>query len=336
MLRIDASAIDKSLPVPVGTQLHGLLNYLLTSGDIPNNTKIPSVRQLAAELNVAPMTVAQVYGRLRDAGLIEMRQGLGAFTVRDPHGRPEAEQSALGALRGDIAVLIGKAERLGISDMALMSMVNAEAKLRKPYAALRIVFVGIFEGPTEDYVRQIRPFVGGADTIRILTVDALKASQEACREANNADLVLTFLNREAELKALLPEAKILGLRFIPSEQTRRALAGLDPRAQVAAVTHFRDYIAIMRPSVREFAPHISDIRVTWSAAPDLDETLVGCDAVIFASGADHVAGRVQPGIPCFEFRHAPDPGALQTLLVPYLAALRSNKLGASRSATAAA
>jgi len=336
MLRIDASAIDKTLPVPIGTQLHGLLLYVLTSGDIPNNTKLASVRQLAAELGIAPMTVAQVYGRLRDAGLIEMRQGLGAFTVRDPHGQPQAEHSAHGALRQDIEGLISKAERLGISDMALMSMVNAQAKLRRPHAVLDIVFVGIFEPQAEDYVHQIRPFVGGADTIRIVTMEGLKASPDTRRRALDADLVLTFLNREAELKALLPEANILGLRFIPSEQTRRALAGLDPRTQVAAVTHFRDYIAIMRPSVREFAPHVADIRVTWSEAPDLEETLAGCGAVIFASGADQVASRVKPGVPCFEFRHAPDPGALETLLVPYLAALRGSKLGTSGSATAAA
>jgi hypothetical protein len=48
--------------------------------------------------------------------------------------------------------------------------------------------------------------------------------------------------------------------------------------------------------------------------------------VIFASGADHVADLVPPGVPCFEYRHAPDPGALENVLVPHLAELRRNKL----------
>ena len=86
-------------------------------------------------------------------------------------------------------------------------------------------------------------------------------------------MVLTFLHREAEVQALIPEARVLGLRFIPSERTRQALAGLDPRMRVAAVTYFQEYIAIMRPSVREFAPHVADIRVTWSSAPDLAEVI---------------------------------------------------------------
>src|SRR5690606_38136660 len=124
----------------------------------------------------------------------------------------------------------------------------------------------------------------------------------------------------------VPAARVLGLRFIPSKQTRQALAGLDPRTRVAAITYFPDYIAIMRPSVREFAPHITDISVTWSSAPDVSALIAQCDAVIFASGADHVASLVQPGMPCFEYRHAPDPGALEDVLVPYLADLRRDKI----------
>ncbi len=52
-----------------------------------------------------------------------------------------------------------------------------------------------------------------------------------------------------------------------------------------------------------------------------------CDAVVFASGADHVAQLVRPGVPCFEFRHAPDPSALETILVPRLGQLRQAKAG---------
>ena len=94
MFRIDASSIDKSLPVPVGTQLHGLLSYALAFGGIPYGSKLQSVRQLAAELGIAPMTVARSISGLRDAGLIEMRQGLGAFAARDPQKRHQRQCAA--------------------------------------------------------------------------------------------------------------------------------------------------------------------------------------------------------------------------------------------------
>jgi len=53
--------------------------------------------------------------------------------------------------------------------------------------------------------------------------------------------------------------------------------------------------------------------------------------VIFASGADHIADLVQPGVPCFEYRHAPDPGALENVLVPYLAELRRDKIAGNET-----
>lgn len=325
MFPLDASSIDKSLPVPVGTQLHGLLNYVLTFRNIPYGTKLPSVRQLAADLGIAPMTVAQVYQQLRDAGFIEMRHGLGAFTATDP-SKANSDALPVSILRADIEVMLGKAEQLGISTIQLAAMISAQAQLRKPRSGLSIVFIGIFEGPARDYVEQIRPVLSAADQIRILTLDTLTVSQEARQICLDADLVLTFVHREAEVRGLVGAANILALRFIPSEQTRQALAGLDPRARVAAVTYFQEYIAIMRPSVREFAPHVSDIKVTWAAAPDLAQVITNCDAVIFASGADHIADLVPPGVRCFEYRHAPDPGAMQNVLVPHLADLRRDRI----------
>jgi DNA-binding transcriptional regulator YhcF (GntR family) len=328
MFPIDASSIDKSLPVPVGTQLYGLLSYTLAFGDMPYGTKLQSVRQFASELGIAPMTVTQVYQQLRDAGLIEIRQGLGAFTARHPLAARD-EKLPINALRSDIEAIVGKAEALGISTMELVSMINARAQLRRPNVGLCLVFVCIFEGPGQDYVDQIRSALTASDTIRLVTLESLKApgpQREACREA---DLVLTFVHREAEVKGLIdvPAEQVLGLRFIPSQRTRQNLAGLDPRARVAAVTHFQEYIAIMRPSVREFAPHVADVRVTWSSSPDLGEVITACDAVIYASGADHVADLAPPNVQCFEYRHAPDPGALETILVPRLTELRQLRAG---------
>lgn len=332
MFPVDASSLDKSLPVPVGTQLYGLLSYYLSHSDVPYGTKLQSVRQLAAELGIAPMTVSQVYQQLRDAGLIEMRRGLGAFSACDPHRRL-GDQVAMASLRAGIDAVIDSAERLGISPSALASMITAQAQLRKPRSGLTIVFVGVFEAPARDYIAEIRPVLAPEDQILLVTFEQLSVSAEARATAARADVVLTFVHREADLRKLVPDARTLAIRFIPSKRTRQALAGLSPMSKVAAVTYFKDYIAIMRPSVREFAPHVSDITVAWIEAPDLPGILAGCDTAIYATGADHVRDLVRPGVPCFEFRHSPDPEALENLLVPYLAQLRRAR-GARKQAGA--
>ncbi len=334
MFTLDAASLDKSLPIPVGQQLRGLLSYLLSHGDLPRGTKLPSVRRLAVDLGIAPMTVAQVYQDLRDAGLIEMRRGLGAFTARDRQEQA-GEQRSMDELRIDIDRLIDKAAYWGISPADIATMVTAQAQLRRPRQGLDIVFAGMFTGPTQDYVEEIRPYLAAGDQIRITTIEQLRTSAEARHMCTDADLMLTFIHREAEVRALIPHAQVLSLRFIPSARTRQALAALDPLTSIAAVSYFKEYIAVMRPSIRKFAPHVADIRVTWASAADLTETIRQCNAIVYATGADAVAVLARPGMPCFEYRHAPDQGALRNVLQPHLSELRRAKASDKAPASAA-
>ena len=65
--------LDRSLPVPLGLQLRGLVEYGIACGEFRPGDRLPSVRDLAEEVGVAPMTVSQVYRDLKAAGLIEGR-----------------------------------------------------------------------------------------------------------------------------------------------------------------------------------------------------------------------------------------------------------------------
>jgi DNA-binding transcriptional regulator YhcF (GntR family) len=331
VVRIDPSAIDKSLPVPVGAQLYGLLSYALSFDDLPQGARLPSVRELAGRLGIAPMTVAQVYQQLRDAGMVDIRPGLGAFTARAT-GRGRSEGVRMAAFRADILSLIARAEGLGLSVADLAAMIGALGQGRAARVGLELVFAGLFEAPTRDYLAEIRAVLGPRDRIRPLLLAEIERAEAARAACRAADLVLTFVNREAQLRALVPEARVMTLPFLPSRRTRQALAGLDPRSSVAAVAYFEDYVAVMRPSVREFAPQVADIRVSWIASPDLGAVLAAADAVVYASGAEAVADRLAPGIACFEFRHAPDPTALVDRLVPALADLRLGRTGGAAPA----
>ena len=51
------------------------------SGDWPEGDRIPSVRQLAAEVGVNPNTVMNAYERLKALAVIETRRGLGFFVA---------------------------------------------------------------------------------------------------------------------------------------------------------------------------------------------------------------------------------------------------------------
>ena len=58
-------------------QIHDQIRGLITTGALAATERLPSVRQLAADLQVAPGTVAKVYKQLEQESLIETRIGAG-------------------------------------------------------------------------------------------------------------------------------------------------------------------------------------------------------------------------------------------------------------------
>lgn len=61
--------IDTASPVPVFEQLRAQVTTLVEEGALPAGTRLPSVRQLAEDLGIAPGTVARTYQRLEEAGV---------------------------------------------------------------------------------------------------------------------------------------------------------------------------------------------------------------------------------------------------------------------------
>jgi DNA-binding transcriptional regulator YhcF (GntR family) len=63
--------VDNSDPTPPFEQLRRQLVDSIRSGDLAAGQKLPSVRQLAGDLSLAPGTVARAYGALESDRLVE-------------------------------------------------------------------------------------------------------------------------------------------------------------------------------------------------------------------------------------------------------------------------
>jgi DNA-binding transcriptional regulator YhcF (GntR family) len=62
--------VDASSAVPPFEQLRQQLVVQIESGELPPGTQLPTVRRLAADLGLAPNTVARTYRELEQAGLV--------------------------------------------------------------------------------------------------------------------------------------------------------------------------------------------------------------------------------------------------------------------------
>lgn len=66
---------------PIFVQIRQRLTDMILRGAVPENEALPSVRQIAAELSVNPLTVTKAFEALVDIGVVEKRRGLGMFVT---------------------------------------------------------------------------------------------------------------------------------------------------------------------------------------------------------------------------------------------------------------
>ena len=76
--------VDPASAVPIWKQIEEGVRRLVAAGALAPGTAVPSVRDLARDLQVNPATVAKAYQRLVDAGLLAVRRGEGTFVQGDP------------------------------------------------------------------------------------------------------------------------------------------------------------------------------------------------------------------------------------------------------------
>lgn len=118
--------IDHNSGVPISTQIVDQVKYLVVSGQLAANEKLPSVRGLATQLRLNPTTVARVYRQLEAEGIIVTQQGRGCFVA--PHRSGFTEEEKRRRLAGDIRSLVVEAVHLGMDYDALLQLIRAEVE----------------------------------------------------------------------------------------------------------------------------------------------------------------------------------------------------------------
>jgi GntR family transcriptional regulator len=64
---------------PIYRQLRDRAVHMILDGVLKEGDPLPSVRNVAAEYRVNPLTVLKAYQQLVEEGVVEMRRGLGMF-----------------------------------------------------------------------------------------------------------------------------------------------------------------------------------------------------------------------------------------------------------------
>jgi DNA-binding transcriptional regulator YhcF (GntR family) len=321
--------IDPDLPVPLGRQLRGVIEYGIACGQLSPGLRLPSVRAMAGQLGIAPMTVSHVYKALKASGLLETKPGHGTYVSASTAAqvRPQIIE-----LQRRIDRLVDDAASAGLGGADLVALVNSRIyRQSRPPRGLRLVFVGIFEEATRAYGVDIQARLPDGDSVTTTTLSEIASNDLARQRALNADLILTLTNRKAEVAEIVGTKKrVIGISYIPSERTRTLLAQIDPLARVAIVSTFPEFLPIMKAGVQRFAPHVFEIQATLLESRDLAAVLRRVDVVVYATGSEGIVATLGPAARAFEYRHTPDPREIDQILLPMLDGIR----GALASPTA--
>ena len=104
---------------PIYRQLKERVIAMMLDGVLKPGDVLPSVRQVAAEYQLNPITVSRAYQELADEALVEKRRGLGMYVTE------EASKKLLSSererfLREEWPLVLERIQRLGLSTADLL------------------------------------------------------------------------------------------------------------------------------------------------------------------------------------------------------------------------
>lgn len=108
--------------VPAYLQLAQQVKQALRMGILEIGDKLPTVKEVVAEVAVNPNTVMKAYWQLEHEGLVEGRQGVGTFAARRPAGPPPATQVRLAR---SLERWVQTARGEGLDDESIAAMLRA-------------------------------------------------------------------------------------------------------------------------------------------------------------------------------------------------------------------
>ena len=125
-IRGDTLTLDTASGVPIYRQIVDWVRVRVAGGGLEPGRQLPTVRQMAVDLNVNYNTVARAYQELEREGVVNTMQGKGTFVAAKPVPVDEVVRAT--KLRNLVSEFLAKAAEFGFTP----EEVHAETALRLP------------------------------------------------------------------------------------------------------------------------------------------------------------------------------------------------------------
>jgi GntR family transcriptional regulator len=114
---------------PIYRQLRDRVVAMILDGVLKQGDPLPSVRQVAADFQINPITVSKAYQELVDENLVEKRRGLGMYVTEGARGAlMKSERDRF--LSDEWPQLYARLTRLGLSLKELMEAERHDEEMK--------------------------------------------------------------------------------------------------------------------------------------------------------------------------------------------------------------
>lgn len=320
--------INRAFSVPIYTQIVGQLQFDIVSGRLSSGTQLPSIRDLARQIDVAPMTVSQAYQELKRLGLLEMRPGLGTFVAT--FDRTDGENSPRQAspnrslhLRRILQRAVSEAAHHGFTEdeisQAFLSVLTDSQGVEMDHS---FVLVGMWKNALHVYADDIERQLAAERVV----VEPLTFAELVDRPSyhqpwlDRAQALLVPLHQVRTVQEVLADANlrwtkpILGLSFCLRPSTVTAITDLPSGLRLGILSRLPEFVNSMVQGVAALYPFYQE-PVIGLATDDkaLDAVAGSAQAVVYASGSEEYVACLRQKMavetPFIEYLHTPDQAA---------------------------
>ena len=277
---------DLQTGIPIYKQIGDCIQSAVNSGMLPAGYKLPTVRELAEEINVSTGTVKHAYEYLEQLSVIEMIQGKGSFVLgkeEDTFSRKEKAMTAMDEL-------FEKLEKLGFTPREMEIYIDLKLKgLEEKYDIVKIAAIDCNPESLQIIERQVSQ-IGYAET----AVFGLNHLPEIAEKLNeDYDIVLTTSTHYGEVEPYIKNTQMLGMMaLMPSTRTVIKLAKIPEIWNVGVVCASDTFASVVRDNCMVIGGWAERMGTMLFGNPQkLKVFLKSKDAIILPEGYDAFASR---------------------------------------------
>jgi len=116
--------IDKHSGVPIYRQILEQAKHQILTGQLKDGEALMSVRDLANELKINPMTISKSYALLEIEGFVERRRGIGLFVTKPK--QDITQRAKLGLIEEKLSHIVVQALQMGLREEDIAKIVSRQ------------------------------------------------------------------------------------------------------------------------------------------------------------------------------------------------------------------